>query len=319
MQHNRTEASGRYLAPQRLGGIRSVVVNRDSRALPRVRELFPQAQVFLWIHDQLNPGSKRARRLAPTAALLREMARDPGVRLGLAAPRGRGGPRATGHRQRGARAHDLQPGGRCAGARSARRWTRTSSCSSPRPTRGWSSPWTPSARCARAMPGCAWWWPTLATRRTAPRARAGRGVPGGAATGARARRGPRRAVHVLSQLRHPGDLRAGVRRVACARHPGADGGLRCCARGAGRPARGAAAAAAATGSTSLPPAHSAARLRAGPARLAAAGGLFEEFVGRIRAWREGGGRSVAPDPRFRLATVAARGAHWCWAVSRRPR
>ena len=39
-----------------------------------IRELFPQARVYLWLHDQLNPGSKRGRRLASTAALLREMA-----------------------------------------------------------------------------------------------------------------------------------------------------------------------------------------------------------------------------------------------------
>ena len=72
MQHNRTVAWERYLPVQRLGGIEHVVLNRDSRALPLVRELFPSAQVYLWVHDQLNPGSKRARRLASTAALLRE-------------------------------------------------------------------------------------------------------------------------------------------------------------------------------------------------------------------------------------------------------
>ena len=74
MQHNRSEPWGRYLPPQRLAGIERVVLNRDSRALPKVRELYPQARVYLWVHDQLNPGSKRGRRLASTAALLREMA-----------------------------------------------------------------------------------------------------------------------------------------------------------------------------------------------------------------------------------------------------
>ena len=74
MQHNRTENWERYLAPQRLAGIRSVIVNRDSRALPWVRERFPGARVYLWLHDQLNPGSTRARRLAGTAPLLRELA-----------------------------------------------------------------------------------------------------------------------------------------------------------------------------------------------------------------------------------------------------
>jgi glycosyltransferase involved in cell wall biosynthesis len=73
IQHNRTEAYGRYRPPQRISGITHVVLNRDSRALPRIRELYPRARVYLWVHDQLNPGSKRGRRLASTAALLREM------------------------------------------------------------------------------------------------------------------------------------------------------------------------------------------------------------------------------------------------------
>src|SRR5579862_878797 len=73
MQHNRTEASGSYLPPGKLAGIDHVVLNRDSRALPVVRELFPQACVYLWVHDLLSPGSKRGRRLASTASLLQEM------------------------------------------------------------------------------------------------------------------------------------------------------------------------------------------------------------------------------------------------------
>jgi glycosyltransferase involved in cell wall biosynthesis len=74
MQHNRTEAWGRYLPVQPLPGIAQVVINRDSRALPLVRQLFPQARVYLWLHDQLRPGSKRARWLAGTAAALQELA-----------------------------------------------------------------------------------------------------------------------------------------------------------------------------------------------------------------------------------------------------
>src|ERR1700739_3428380 len=73
IQHNRTEAYGRYRPPQRISGITHVVLNRDSRALPRIRELYARARVYLWVHDQLNPGSKRGRRLASTAALLHEM------------------------------------------------------------------------------------------------------------------------------------------------------------------------------------------------------------------------------------------------------
>jgi glycosyltransferase involved in cell wall biosynthesis len=72
MQHNRTEAYGSYLPPGKIAGIEHVILNRDSRALPRVRELYPDAKTYLWVHDQLNPGSKRGRRLASTAQHLRE-------------------------------------------------------------------------------------------------------------------------------------------------------------------------------------------------------------------------------------------------------
>jgi glycosyltransferase involved in cell wall biosynthesis len=73
VQHNRTETFGRYGPPKRTPGITHVIVNRDSRALPVVRELYPNARVYLWLHDQLSPGSKRGRRLASTSGLLREL------------------------------------------------------------------------------------------------------------------------------------------------------------------------------------------------------------------------------------------------------
>src|ERR1700722_10692854 len=74
MQHNRTEAYGSYLPPGKIAGIEHVILNRDSRALPKVRELYPDAKTYLWVHDQLHPGSKRGRRLAATAKHLRELA-----------------------------------------------------------------------------------------------------------------------------------------------------------------------------------------------------------------------------------------------------
>ncbi len=74
MQHNRTDTYGPYLPPSRIAGIEHVILNRDSRALPVVRALYPQARFYLWVHDQLNPGSKRGRRLASTACQLRELA-----------------------------------------------------------------------------------------------------------------------------------------------------------------------------------------------------------------------------------------------------
>jgi glycosyltransferase involved in cell wall biosynthesis len=74
MQHNRTEAYGSYLPPGKVSGIEHVILNRDARALPRVRDLYPNAKVYLWVHDQMNPGSKRGRRLASTAQHVRDLA-----------------------------------------------------------------------------------------------------------------------------------------------------------------------------------------------------------------------------------------------------
>jgi hypothetical protein len=47
------------------------------------------------------------------------------------------------------------------------------------------------------------------------------------------------------------------------------------------------------------------RLRSGPARIAAQLGLFDAHVERIRAWRSGARPHTGPDPRFRIATIAA--------------
>lgn len=74
VQHNRTSASGRYLPPRRDPGITRVIVNRDSRALSAVRELYPNARIYLWLHDRVRPHSKRARRIAADADILRGLA-----------------------------------------------------------------------------------------------------------------------------------------------------------------------------------------------------------------------------------------------------
>jgi glycosyltransferase involved in cell wall biosynthesis len=74
VQHNRTEDWERYLSPQRLSGITSVIVNRDSRALTLVQRHYPRARVYLWLHDRMRPHGRRARWLAATTPLLREMA-----------------------------------------------------------------------------------------------------------------------------------------------------------------------------------------------------------------------------------------------------
>jgi glycosyltransferase involved in cell wall biosynthesis len=74
VQHNRTSASGRYLPPRRDPAVTRVIVNRDSRALTTVRALYPNARIHLWLHDRVRPRSKRARRLAADAEILRELA-----------------------------------------------------------------------------------------------------------------------------------------------------------------------------------------------------------------------------------------------------
>jgi len=74
VQHNRTESDGRYRVPEKDTSVTSVIINRDSRAIRRVRELYPNARLYLWLHDQFKPGSKRAGWLASTADLMRELA-----------------------------------------------------------------------------------------------------------------------------------------------------------------------------------------------------------------------------------------------------
>ncbi len=73
VQHNRTEPAGRYLPPLRDASVDCVIVNRDSRALSIVRELYPNARVLLWLHDRMRPGSRRSRWLASTSELLRTL------------------------------------------------------------------------------------------------------------------------------------------------------------------------------------------------------------------------------------------------------
>jgi len=73
MQHNRDSDWQRYRRPQRLPEVTAVVVNRDARSLADVLELYPQARLYLWLHDRLRPGSRRARWLAECAPLLRQL------------------------------------------------------------------------------------------------------------------------------------------------------------------------------------------------------------------------------------------------------
>ncbi len=68
IQHNRTEIEGRYRPPGRIPGITEVVLNRDCRAYPHVRALYPDARFHLWVHDQLTMETKRGRQFSGAAA-----------------------------------------------------------------------------------------------------------------------------------------------------------------------------------------------------------------------------------------------------------
>ena len=74
IQHNRVAEFGRYRPPSRLPGVTRVVINRDVRALPLVRELYPDARYFLWVHEFLSLATKRGTRLVNASDLLRDMA-----------------------------------------------------------------------------------------------------------------------------------------------------------------------------------------------------------------------------------------------------
>jgi glycosyltransferase involved in cell wall biosynthesis len=75
VQHNRQDDWERYRRPEpTLPGIGSVIVTREARALRPMHERYPQARLFLWLHDRVEPGSSRARRLAADAATLRDLA-----------------------------------------------------------------------------------------------------------------------------------------------------------------------------------------------------------------------------------------------------
>jgi glycosyltransferase involved in cell wall biosynthesis len=74
IQHNRVEDWERYRRPQPLAGVASVIVSRDPRVLPLLRAQYPGARFYLWLHDRIHPRSKRARWLAAARGALLEQA-----------------------------------------------------------------------------------------------------------------------------------------------------------------------------------------------------------------------------------------------------
>ncbi len=305
MQHNRTEAFGTYRPPGRLAGIEHVVINRDSRALPLVRELFPQACVYLWIHDLLRPGSKRARRLATTTSLMRDMS----VGVICVSDTQRRGVEATLEQigiDDAVRARtiynpvgdELQPDG---------------SAIDPNKLVFFSSPNKGLAYTLDAFRAMRRRIPDLYLQVGNPGYKRGRpaSIPGVEWLGPQ----PQERIH------------AEVRSALCTFVPNfvipeTFGLVFAESRAVGTPVLthdcGAAAEVVGDPNQVLPLAHAQRAyeavvqslplaLRAGPARLADRLGLFDAYIDRIRAWRAGGRPKTGPDPRFRLTAVLE---HW---------
>jgi glycosyltransferase involved in cell wall biosynthesis len=73
MQRYRSSAEGRYLPPSPVADVEHVVLLRDARKLQEMHERFPDARLYLWLHDRILPGSKHGRRLAAQAHLIRTL------------------------------------------------------------------------------------------------------------------------------------------------------------------------------------------------------------------------------------------------------
>ncbi len=304
MQHNRTEAFGTYLPPGKIAGIESVVLNRDSRALPIVRDLYPQACVYLWVHDLLSPGSKRGRRLASTASLLRDMA----VTIICVSDSQRRGVEATLQQMRiddQVRAHtiynpvsdELAPDG---------------SAVDPNKLVFFSSPNKGLAYTLDAFRAMRRRIPDLYLRVGNPGYKRGRpaGIEGVEWLGPQ----PQERMHME------------VRSALCTFVPNfvlpeTFGLVFAESKAVGTPVLthdcGAAAEVVGDPDQVLPlsyaqRAYEAAagtlsiRWRAGPARFAERLGLFDPYIERISAWRSGGRPKTGPDPRFRLTAVLER-------------
>ena len=303
IQHNRTEDWQRYRRPQRLPGIASVVINRDARILPLVREHYPQARVYLWLHDRFRPGSRRARWLAATAPLLREMA----VTAVCVSDWQRGGVEAT-----------LRDIGAAAEVRALTIYNPVDEALAPDGT-----PVDENTLVFFSSPnkGLAFTLDAFAElKRAMPQLRLLVGNPGYKAAHAV----PHAGVEFLGALPQAG-MHAAVRGALCTFFPNfvipeTFGLVFAESHALGTPVLthdcGAAAEIVADPQQLLPLGTSTrlyeaavGRLppswRQAPARLAAAAGLFDAYVERIRAWRSGSRPRTSPDARFRLSAVTA--------------
>jgi glycosyltransferase involved in cell wall biosynthesis len=302
-QHNRSQDAGNYRTPVRIAGIEQVVVVRESRALPMLRELYPRARFHLWVHDRLDPGSTRARRLATTARLLRELevrvicvsdtqrhrVEATLARIGVA-------DRARAHTIYNPVADELAPDGRAIDRDKLVYFS------------------SPNKGLAYTLDAF------RSLRRRIPALRLLVGNPAYKRGGAGARDG----VHYLgpqSQMRIHEEVRGALCTLALNFVlPETFGLVYAESKALGTPVLthdyGAAAEVIGDPRQVLPvrraqrayealvhglPPH----WRRGPARLADRGGLFDAYYERVALWRDGGRPQVGPDPRFRLSAVAA--------------
>ena len=301
IQHNRTEDFGRYRRPQPLPDIASLVVHRDPRVLPQLREQYPQARVYLWLHDRIHPRSKRSRTLAAVAALLGELA----VTAVCVSDTQRAGVEAT-----------LDSLGIRSRTRTLTIYNTVDDAITPDGTSVderklvfFSSPNKGLAFTLDAF---------SALKRRMPDLRLVIGNPGYRADPRAARPG----VEFLGA--QPQErMHAEVRSALCTFCPNfvipeTFGLVFAESHALGTPVLThdcGAAAEIVRDAQQLLPVTAACRLyqaatgwlpaawRQAPARLAAASGLFDAYAERIRAWRNGARPQVGPDPRFRLSVV----------------
>jgi len=303
IQHNRSQDWERYRHPQRLDGITSVIVNRDSRALAGVRQRYPGARVYLWLHDRFRPGSRRARWLTASAPLLREMA----VTVVCVSDWQRRGVEAT-----------LRSAGLATHVRTLTIYNPVDDALTPDGTAVderklvfFSSPNKGLGYTLDAFDGL---------RRAMPDLRLVVGNPGYKADAC----APRAGVEFLGP-QPQARMHAEVRSALCTFFPNfvipeTFGLVFAESHALGTPVltHGCGAAPEVVGDPrQVLPLGAGCRLyeavagalpqrwRYLPARLAAAAGLFDPYVERIRAWRSGSRPHAGPDPRFRLRAVTA--------------
>jgi glycosyltransferase involved in cell wall biosynthesis len=305
VQHNRTSASGRYLPPRPDPAVTHVVVNRDTRALRAVRDLYPNARLHLWLHDRVRPRSKRARRIARDADLLCELGVNvicvsDSQRLDVEAALGWMGVsgRVSVCRIYNPVDDDLRPDG------------------SPIDERKLVFLSSPNKGLKFTLDAF------RAVRRALPDMRLVVGNPGYKAGDAARLAG----VEFLGPQPQP-RIHAQVRTALCTFFPNfvipeTFGLVLAESKALGTPVLthdcGAALEVLQDPAQALPVSANkqvyewllsgmSTRWRRGPARLAAALGLFEAYIERIRAWRAGARPVTGPDPRFRLSAVTR-----CW-------